>query len=72
MTEAIGPAEPKIFTIWLFIDLFFLGPHLQHMEVPRVGVKSELWLPAYTTAIATQDPRLSLQPTPQLTAMLDP
>ena len=33
----------------------FLGPHLQHMEVPRLGVKSELQLTAYTTATATQD-----------------
>ena len=32
----------------------FLGQHLQHMEVPRLGVKSELQLLAYTTA--TQDP----------------
>ena len=28
----------------------FLGLHLWHMEVPRVGVKMELQLPAYTTA----------------------
>ena len=35
----------------LFIYLFiFLGLHLQHMEVPRLGVKSELKLPAYTKA----------------------
>ena len=27
-----------------------LGPHLLYMEVPRLGVKSELQLPAYTTA----------------------
>ena len=26
----------------------FLGLHLQHMEIPRLGVESELWLPAYT------------------------
>ena len=26
------------------------------MEVPRLGVESELQLPAYATAIATQDP----------------
>ena len=26
------------------------------MEVPRLGVESELWMLAYTTAIATQDP----------------
>ena len=34
---------------------FLLGPHLRHMEVPRLGVESELQLPAYTTAAATQD-----------------
>ena len=34
----------------------FLGPHPQHMEVPRLGVESELQLPAYTTATATWDP----------------
>ena len=33
-----------------------LGPHLQHVEVPRLGVQSELQLPAYTTATATWDP----------------
>ena len=35
--------------------LLFL-PHPWHMEVPRLGVKSELQLPAYATAIATPDP----------------
>ena len=34
--------------------MFFLGPHLQHVEVPKLGVESELQLPAYTTA--TWDP----------------
>ena len=34
----------------------FLGPHVQHMEVPRLGIESELQLPAYTTATATPDP----------------
>ena len=29
----------------------FLGPHLRHMEVPRPGVKLELQLPAYATAV---------------------
>ena len=33
-----------------FFFLVFLGPHLQHMEVPRLGVNLELSLPAYTTA----------------------
>ena len=36
------------------------------MEVPSLGVESELELPAYTTAM--QD----LRPTPQLTATPDP
>ena len=31
----------------------FLGLHLQHMEIPKLGIKSVLQLPAYTTA--TQD-----------------
>ena len=33
----------------------FLGLRLQHMEGPRLGAKSELQLPAYTTAIAMPD-----------------
>ena len=32
----------------------FLGPHPWHMEVPRLGVKWELQLPAYVTAPAKQ------------------
>ena len=35
---------------------FFLGSHLQHMEVPRLGVQLELHPLAYTTATATPDP----------------
>ena len=34
---------------------FFLGLHLQLMEVPRLGVESELRLEAYTTETATPD-----------------
>jgi len=34
----------------------FLGLHTRHMEVPRLGVKSELQLPAHSTATATRDP----------------
>ena len=30
----------------LFICFIFLGPHPQPMEVPRLGVESELQLPA--------------------------
>ena len=63
----VGVVCPKFY---LLIYLGFLGPHPRHMEVPRLGVESELQLPASTTATATPD--LSLQPTPQLTATLDP
>ena len=48
-----GGFNPGLFFVWLFC---FLGPHLQHMEVPRLGVKLELQLPAYATAMP--DPSL--------------
>ena len=36
-------STPKTRIVVLFICLFvFLGPHQQHMEVPRPGVESEL------------------------------
>ena len=38
-----------------FLFFSFLGLHVQHREVPSLGVKSELQLPAYTTAIALLD-----------------
>ena len=44
--------------IYLFIFVFlpFLEPLLQHMEVPRLGVESELQPPAYARATAMRDP----------------
>ena len=36
-------------------SFFFLQPYSQHMDILRLGVESELQLPAYTTATATQD-----------------
>ena len=41
-----------LFISSLLFELFFdfLGPHLWHMKVPRLGVKFELQLPAYATA----------------------
>ena len=35
--------------------LFLGGPHPWHMEVPRLSIKSELQLPAYTPATAMPD-----------------
>ena len=34
----------------------FLGLHLRHMEVPRLGIQLELQLLVTTTATAMQDP----------------
>ena len=51
----------RFFGVWwgvLFVCscFCFLGPHMQHMEVARLGVESELQLPAYATATAMPDP----------------
>ena len=59
-----GPGTWKGPVLWgsakvmltFFFFLGLLGPPLWHMEIPRMGVKSELQLPAYTTAPATPDP----------------
>ena len=45
-----------LFFIFVCCLLFvFLGPHLQHMAVPRLGGKSDLQLPTYAIATATRD-----------------
>ena len=42
---------PPFYFVLLFLLFGFLGLRLQHMEVPRLGVESELQLLAYTTAM---------------------
>ena len=49
--------ERSFFCLFVFLFFCFLEPHLQHMEVPRLGVESELQLLA--CAIATAMPDLS-------------
>ena len=44
------------FFLVFFVVVVFLGPHPRHMEVPRLGVETELQLLAYTTATVTWDP----------------
>ena len=47
----------KIREINYYLFIFcFLVPHPRHMEVPWLGVESELQPLAYTIATATQDP----------------
>ena len=46
-----------VFVLGFFcLFLSFVGLQSQHMEVPRLGVESELQLPACATATATPDP----------------
>ena len=50
-------SESNLFCFVLFcLSFCLLGPHLRHMEVPRLGIESELQPLAYTTATATPDP----------------
>ena len=44
---------PNFFFFFFFC---FFGLYPRHGEVPKLGVESELELPAYTTDIATKDP----------------
>ena len=45
--------DPVFLFFFSFYFFVFLGLHMQHTEVPRLGVKSELQLLVYTTATAT-------------------
>ena len=49
-SESIGDLK-----LPFFLKKNFLGLHLRHMEVPRLRVESELQLPAYAKATATQN-----------------
>ena len=44
-----------IILLLLLLFWLFLGPHPQHIEVPRLGVRSDLQLLAYTIATAMRD-----------------
>ena len=52
--------------IYFIIIIFMAAP--VHMEVPGLGVKSELQLLAYTSAMVTPKSKQHLQPMPQLVA----
>ena len=41
--------------ILTFFFFPLIQPHPRHMDIPRLGVKWELQLPAYTTATAMRD-----------------
>ena len=46
----------RFFGFFKFFFLLVLRLYLQHKEVPRLGVESELQLPVYTTATSTPGP----------------
>ena len=50
-----GKIELDAVVFVFVVVVVILGPHQWHMEVPRLGVESELHLLAYTTATTTQD-----------------
>ena len=55
MTRDSEECNP-VFLFFFFWSFVFLGPHPRHMGVPRLGILSELQLPAYARATATPDP----------------
>ena len=55
-----------------FLSFFFLGPHLRHMEVPRLGAESELLQPACTTATRDPSPVCDLHHSSRQCQLLNP
>ena len=57
-SNSLVPGTHSSLAHYLFFFFFFvfLGPHSWHMEVPRLGLESELQQQAYTTVTAMRDP----------------
>lgn len=53
-TSLVGPTGLLRVSFLVFF-FCFLGPHLWHLEVPKLEVESALQPPAYTTATAMRD-----------------
>ena len=54
MSASFRDRQPKKLPM-IYVFFFFLRLHLPHMEVPVLGVESDLQLLATATATATQD-----------------
>ena len=64
-----------VHTIFIYLFIYcFLGPHVQHVEVPRLRVESQIGAAAAGLHHSHSDAgsKLRLQPTLQFTEMLDP
>ena len=55
----LGALGRIIFGVFCLFCFCLLGPYLRLMEVPRLGVESELQLPAQAAATATATPDLN-------------
>ena len=71
MAASLGVVGIKDFVVW-FGFLFFLGPHPQHMGVPRLGVELDLQLPDVNRSHSKAGSEPHLRSTPQLMAPPDP
>ena len=49
-------SQVRVHGFVVVVVVCLLGPHPRHMQLPRLGVESELPLPAYITATAMPDP----------------
>jgi len=47
------PPTPSIMGLFVCLFSLFLGPHLRHVGVPRLGVESELQRPAYASNVGS-------------------
>ena len=65
-------SKNAIFSKFEFLFFLFLGPHLWHVEVPRLGVESEATAASLRHSHSNIESEPHLQPTPQLMATLDP
>ena len=55
-----------------FLSFVFLGLHMQHMEIPRLGVESELQAASRHHSHSNMGSKPRLRTTPQLMATPDP
>ena len=70
--EHIGKCKVTGDSFSSFSLSLFLEPHLQHMEILGLGVKSGLQLKAFAIAIGNTGSKLHLQLRTQLAAVLNP
>ena len=67
-----GIFQTSLTFLSFFFFLVFLGLHLQHMEVPRLGGLIGAVATGLHHSHSNVGSELHLQPTPQLAAKLDP